>query len=92
MGIRKTKGLSLVLGMSLLINVILLRENVCKCGYAQSQHIEGTQINQNEKWNYKKHTKEFPTDAFGDIQFETLGKKGKVSNDFLPQLANIAII
>ncbi|CAK7320643.1 Transient receptor potential cation channel subfamily M member 8 [Vulpes lagopus] len=52
-------------------------ENVCKCGYAQSQHIEGTQINSNEKWNYKKHTKEFPTDAFGDIQFETLGKKGK---------------
>ncbi|KAB1278670.1 Transient receptor potential cation channel subfamily M member 8 [Camelus dromedarius] len=52
-------------------------ENVCKCGYAQSQHIEGTQINQSEKWNYKKHTKEFPTDAFGDIQFETLGKKGK---------------
>uniref|UniRef100_A0A2K5Q3D6 Transient receptor potential cation channel subfamily M member 8 n=1 Tax=Cebus imitator TaxID=2715852 RepID=A0A2K5Q3D6_CEBIM len=39
--------------------------------------MEGTQINQNEKWNYKKHTKEFPTDAFGDIQFETLGKKGK---------------
>ncbi|XP_038605279.1 transient receptor potential cation channel subfamily M member 8 [Tachyglossus aculeatus] len=52
-------------------------DNICKCGYAQSQHIEGTQINQNEKWNYKKHTKEFPTDAFGDIQFETLGKKGK---------------
>ncbi|XP_011899614.1 PREDICTED: transient receptor potential cation channel subfamily M member 8 [Cercocebus atys] len=52
-------------------------ENVCKCGYAQSQHMEGTQINQSEKWNYKKHTKEFPTDAFGDIQFETLGKKGK---------------
>uniref|UniRef100_A0ABK0LD04 Transient receptor potential cation channel, subfamily M, member 8 n=1 Tax=Rattus norvegicus TaxID=10116 RepID=A0ABK0LD04_RAT len=52
-------------------------ESICKCGYAQSQHIEGTQINQNEKWNYKKHTKEFPTDAFGDIQFETLGKKGK---------------
>uniref|UniRef100_A0A8C4MQC7 TRPM SLOG domain-containing protein n=1 Tax=Equus asinus TaxID=9793 RepID=A0A8C4MQC7_EQUAS len=59
------------------VNIILLRENVCKCGYAQSQHIEGTQINQNEKWNYKKHTKEFPTDAFGDIQFETLGRKGK---------------
>lgn len=84
MSIRKTKGLSLVTGVSLLINVIPLRENVCKCGYAQSQHIEGTQINQNEKWNYKKHTKEFPTDAFGDIQFETLGKKGKVSNRFLP--------
>uniref|UniRef100_A0A4X2ME00 Transient receptor potential cation channel subfamily M member 8 n=1 Tax=Vombatus ursinus TaxID=29139 RepID=A0A4X2ME00_VOMUR len=52
-------------------------DNMCKCGYAQNQHIEGTQINQIEKWNYKKHTKEFPTDAFGDIQFETLGKKGK---------------
>lgn len=61
----------------------LLRESTCKCGYAQSQHIEGTQVNQNEKWNYKKHTKEFPTDAFGDIQFETLGKKGKVSNGVL---------
>ena len=61
---------------------------MCKCGYTQSQHIEGTQINQNEKWNYKKHTKEFPTDAFGDIQFETLGKKGKVSNAFLLELAN----
>ncbi|KAG8515564.1 Transient receptor potential cation channel subfamily M member 8 [Galemys pyrenaicus] len=52
-------------------------ENVCKCGYAQSQHVEGTQVNHSEKWNYKKHTKEFPTDAFGDIQFESLGKKGK---------------
>lgn len=56
---------------------------MCKCGYAQSQHIEGTQINPNEKWSYKKHTKEFPTDAFGDIQFETLGKKGKVSKGYL---------
>uniref|UniRef100_A0A8C8ZR63 Transient receptor potential cation channel subfamily M member 8 n=1 Tax=Prolemur simus TaxID=1328070 RepID=A0A8C8ZR63_PROSS len=39
--------------------------------------MEGTQVNHSEKWNYKKHTKELPTDAFGDIQFETLGKKGK---------------
>uniref|UniRef100_A0A8C3QKQ5 Transient receptor potential cation channel subfamily M member 8 n=1 Tax=Cyanoderma ruficeps TaxID=181631 RepID=A0A8C3QKQ5_9PASS len=39
--------------------------------------IEGTQVNTTEKWNYKKHTKELPTDAFGDIQFENLGKKGK---------------
>lgn len=70
------------------IHVVVLRENVCKCGYAQSQHVEGTQINQNEKWNYKKHTKEFPTDAFGDIQFETMGKKGKVSNGFLLELGN----
>ncbi|NWX44990.1 TRPM8 protein, partial [Steatornis caripensis] len=51
--------------------------NFCKCGYPESQHIEGTQVNTNEKWSYKKHTKELPTDAFGDIQFENMGKKGK---------------
>uniref|UniRef100_A0A8C6Y9G6 Transient receptor potential cation channel subfamily M member 8 n=1 Tax=Naja naja TaxID=35670 RepID=A0A8C6Y9G6_NAJNA len=39
--------------------------------------VEEMQINHNEKWNYKKHTKEFPTDAFGDITFENLGKTGK---------------
>ncbi|XP_066486109.1 transient receptor potential cation channel subfamily M member 8 isoform X3 [Tiliqua scincoides] len=39
--------------------------------------MEGTQINNLEKWNYKKHTKELPTDAFGDIEFENLGKRGK---------------
>ncbi|XP_020930400.1 transient receptor potential cation channel subfamily M member 8 [Sus scrofa] len=66
------------------------RENVCKCGYAQSQHIEGTQINQNEKWNYKKHTKEFPTDAFGDIQFETLGKRGKGVLKSAPQYIRLS--
>uniref|UniRef100_A0A672VD50 Transient receptor potential cation channel subfamily M member 8 n=1 Tax=Strigops habroptila TaxID=2489341 RepID=A0A672VD50_STRHB len=53
------------------------RGNLCKCGYPENQHIEGTQINTNEKWNYKKHTKELPTDAFGDIQFENMGKRGK---------------
>ncbi|XP_015281869.1 PREDICTED: transient receptor potential cation channel subfamily M member 8 [Gekko japonicus] len=52
-------------------------DNLCKCGYSKSQHIEGTQINNQEKWNYKKHTKELPTDAFGDIEFENLGKRGK---------------
>uniref|UniRef100_A0A663F9Y3 Transient receptor potential cation channel subfamily M member 8 n=1 Tax=Aquila chrysaetos chrysaetos TaxID=223781 RepID=A0A663F9Y3_AQUCH len=53
------------------------RGNLCKCGYPENQHIEGTQINTNEKWNYKKHTKELPTDAFGDIHFENMGKRGK---------------
>ncbi|XP_070614671.1 transient receptor potential cation channel subfamily M member 8 [Erythrolamprus reginae] len=52
-------------------------DNQCKCGYLKSQHVEGMQITHNEKWNYKKHTKEFPTDAFGDIKFEHLGKTGK---------------
>ncbi|XP_048725963.1 transient receptor potential cation channel subfamily M member 8 isoform X2 [Caretta caretta] len=52
-------------------------DNLCKCGYSKSQHIEGTQVNNTEKWSYRKHTKELPTDAFGDIQFENLGKRGK---------------
>ncbi|XP_062972122.1 transient receptor potential cation channel subfamily M member 8 isoform X3 [Elgaria multicarinata webbii] len=52
-------------------------DNLCKCGYSKLQHVEGTQINNHEKWNYKKHTKELPTDAFGDIEFENLGKTGK---------------
>nr|XP_056712102.1 transient receptor potential cation channel subfamily M member 8 isoform X1 [Euleptes europaea] len=52
-------------------------DNLCKCGYSKSQHIEGTQINNQEKWSYKKHTKELLTDAFGDIEFENLGKRGK---------------
>ncbi|MEE6490846.1 hypothetical protein FKM82_016027, partial [Ascaphus truei] len=53
------------------------RESLCKCGYPKAQHTEGIQSNQNEKWNYKKHTKELPTDAYGDIQFEAFGKRGK---------------
>uniref|UniRef100_A0A8C8VPQ1 Transient receptor potential cation channel subfamily M member 8 n=1 Tax=Pelusios castaneus TaxID=367368 RepID=A0A8C8VPQ1_9SAUR len=53
------------------------KDNLCKCGYSKSQHIEGMQVNNSEKWNYRKHTKELPTDAFGDIQFENLGKRGK---------------
>ncbi|XP_046799508.1 transient receptor potential cation channel subfamily M member 8 isoform X4 [Gallus gallus] len=51
--------------------------NLCKCGYPESQHIEGTQINDDEKWNYRKHTKELPTDAFGDVHFENIEKRGK---------------
>ncbi|KAF7243630.1 Transient receptor potential cation channel subfamily M member 8 [Varanus komodoensis] len=52
-------------------------DNLCKCGYSKLQHVEGTQVNNNEKWNYKKHTKEFLTDAFGDIEFENMDKTGK---------------
>lgn len=53
---------------------------MCKCGYPESQHIEGTQINDDEKWNYKQHTKELPTDAFGDVHFENIERRGKVSH------------
>uniref|UniRef100_A0A8C3LXC1 Transient receptor potential cation channel subfamily M member 8 n=1 Tax=Chrysolophus pictus TaxID=9089 RepID=A0A8C3LXC1_CHRPC len=51
--------------------------NLCKCGYPENQHIEGTQINDDEKWNYKQHTKELPTDAFGDVHFENIERRGK---------------
>ncbi|XP_072275209.1 transient receptor potential cation channel subfamily M member 8-like [Pyxicephalus adspersus] len=60
----------------------------CKCGYSKIQHIEAIQTNQNDKWNYKKHTKELPTDAYGDIQFEAYGRRGKyirLSRDTTPE-------
>ncbi|KAM9305156.1 transient receptor potential cation channel subfamily M member 8 [Gastrophryne carolinensis] len=63
-------------------------DGTCKCGYSKIQHTEGTQVNQNDKWNYKKHTKELPTDAYGDIQFEAFGRKGKyirLSRDTTPE-------
>ncbi|XP_013913955.1 PREDICTED: transient receptor potential cation channel subfamily M member 8-like, partial [Thamnophis sirtalis] len=63
--------------MKVFTYVYVYSDNQCKCGYLKSQHVEEMQINDNEKWNYKKHTKEFPTDAFGDIKFENLGKTGK---------------
>ncbi|XP_068103068.1 transient receptor potential cation channel subfamily M member 8 isoform X2 [Hyperolius riggenbachi] len=62
-------------------------DGVCKCGYSKIQHTEGSQSNQNDKWNYKKHTKELPTDAYGDIQFEAFGRRGKyirLSRDTTP--------
>ncbi|NP_001155066.1 transient receptor potential cation channel, subfamily M, member 8 L homeolog isoform X1 [Xenopus laevis] len=64
-------------------------EGVCKCGYSRSQHTEGIQSNQNEKWNYKKNTKDLPTDAYGDIQFETFGRRGKyirLSRETTPEI------
>ncbi|KAG8559262.1 hypothetical protein GDO81_017281 [Engystomops pustulosus] len=65
-----------------------LQDSTCKCGYTKVQHIEGTQVNTSDKWNYKKHTKELPTDAYGDIQFEAFGRRGKyirLSRDTTPE-------
>uniref|UniRef100_A0A8C5WCS7 Transient receptor potential cation channel subfamily M member 8 n=1 Tax=Leptobrachium leishanense TaxID=445787 RepID=A0A8C5WCS7_9ANUR len=64
------------------------QESLCKCGYSKAQHIETTQSISNDKWNYKKHTKELPTDAYGDIQFESFGRRGKyirLSKDTSPE-------
>ncbi|XP_078539473.1 transient receptor potential cation channel subfamily M member 8-like [Lissotriton helveticus] len=52
-------------------------EEMCKCGYSRGQHVEGTQNNEKHLWNYKKHTQEKPTDAFGEIQFEGIRKRRK---------------
>ncbi|KAM4026122.1 transient receptor potential cation channel subfamily M member 8 isoform 1-T1 [Anomaloglossus baeobatrachus] len=65
-----------------------LQDSICKCGYSKMQHIEGTQVNTSDKWNYKKHTKELPTDAYGDIQFDAFGRRGKyirLSRDTAPE-------
>ncbi|XP_077128500.1 transient receptor potential cation channel subfamily M member 8 isoform X5 [Ranitomeya variabilis] len=64
------------------------QDSTCKCGYSKMQHIEGTQVNTSDKWNYKKHTKELPTDAYGDIQFDAFGRRGKyirLSRDTTPE-------
>ncbi|XP_075140021.1 transient receptor potential cation channel subfamily M member 8-like [Leptodactylus fuscus] len=64
------------------------QDHVCKCGYSRMQHIEGTQDNTRDKWNCKTHTKELPTDAYGDIQFDTLRRRGKyirLSQDTAPE-------
>ncbi|CAN2389133.1 Transient receptor potential cation channel [Pristimantis euphronides] len=64
------------------------QESICKCGYSKIQHIEGTQVNTSDKWNYKKNTKELPTDAYGDIQFDAFGRRGKyirLSRDTTPE-------
>uniref|UniRef100_A0A8C5PWT9 Transient receptor potential cation channel subfamily M member 8 n=1 Tax=Leptobrachium leishanense TaxID=445787 RepID=A0A8C5PWT9_9ANUR len=64
------------------------REDMCKCGYSKAQHNEDTESNVNDKWIYKKHTVELPTDAYGKIQFEPFGRKGKyirLSRDTAPE-------
>ncbi|XP_069472096.1 transient receptor potential cation channel subfamily M member 8 isoform X1 [Ambystoma mexicanum] len=68
---------------------VLIKESLCKCGYTKNQHIEGVQTNGTDKWNYKKHTKELPTDAFGDLQFESFERRGKyirLSRDTTPDI------
>ncbi|XP_053372803.1 transient receptor potential cation channel subfamily M member-like 2 [Mercenaria mercenaria] len=47
----------------------------CKCGYPSCQHIPGTQKNHSdgEKWNYKEHSIQKTTNAFGDIEFVGYG-------------------
>eukprot|EP00079_Xenopus_tropicalis_P029951 XP_012825656.1 PREDICTED: transient receptor potential cation channel subfamily M member 8b isoform X2 [Xenopus tropicalis] len=65
------------------------QESLCKCGYLKRQHTEGVQTNQNDRWNYTRHTKELSTDAYGEIQFETFGRRAKyirLSRDTAPEI------
>ncbi|XP_055975296.1 transient receptor potential cation channel subfamily M member 2 isoform X2 [Sorex fumeus] len=51
---------------------------VCACGYTHQQHgEEATRPHPfpDKEWDPKKHVKERPTDAFGDIVFTGLGQK-----------------
>uniref|UniRef100_A0A8C5Q425 Transient receptor potential cation channel subfamily M member 2 n=1 Tax=Leptobrachium leishanense TaxID=445787 RepID=A0A8C5Q425_9ANUR len=55
------------------------RECVCMCGYPRDQHNDSAMRQQpfqsNKGWDVKEHTKEMPTDAFGDISFTGLGPR-----------------
>ncbi|CAH2306513.1 transient receptor potential cation channel subfamily M member 2 isoform X1, partial [Pelobates cultripes] len=65
------------------------QESVCMCGYARDHHIDAAMKQQpfqsKTGWDVKEHTKEMPTDAFGDISFIGLGprvgKYVRVSSD-----------
>ncbi|KAG8432564.1 hypothetical protein GDO86_016992 [Hymenochirus boettgeri] len=64
-------------------------EDKCKCGYLLTNHPEDVQRNKKNKWSYKKHTKELPTDAFGEIQTENHGNRVKyirLSRDTSPEI------
>ncbi|XP_069388931.1 transient receptor potential cation channel subfamily M member 2 isoform X2 [Paralichthys olivaceus] len=70
-----------------------VREDVCKCGYSKSDHVEEAIKPEDftgESWDKHKHLREVPTDAYGDISFGGLGPKtGKyvrVSADTSPEV------
>ncbi|XP_068837675.1 transient receptor potential cation channel subfamily M member 2 isoform X2 [Capricornis sumatraensis] len=51
---------------------------VCECGYPREKHLEEAtwpHTFQGQEWDPKKHVREMPTDAFGDIVFMGLGQK-----------------
>ncbi|CAI9175994.1 unnamed protein product [Rangifer tarandus platyrhynchus] len=51
---------------------------VCECGYPREKHLEEATWShtfQGQEWDPKKHVREMPTDAFGDIVFTGLGQK-----------------
>ncbi|XP_061023445.1 transient receptor potential cation channel subfamily M member 2 [Dama dama] len=51
---------------------------VCECGYPREKHLEEAtwpHAFQGQEWDPKKHVREMPTDAFGDIVFTGLGQK-----------------
>ncbi|XP_069059375.1 transient receptor potential cation channel subfamily M member 2-like [Pleurodeles waltl] len=52
-------------------------KEVCGCGYTQDQHSEDHEELPSDgdlEWNPGKHTREVPTDAYGDLTFTGLGK------------------
>uniref|UniRef100_H2U1T6 Transient receptor potential cation channel, subfamily M, member 2 n=1 Tax=Takifugu rubripes TaxID=31033 RepID=H2U1T6_TAKRU len=71
----------------------LEREDVCKCGYIKSEHVdEAIKPDRftGQTWRKHRHIYEAPTDAFGDISFSGLGqntgKYARVSTDTKPEI------
>ncbi|XP_062313277.1 transient receptor potential cation channel subfamily M member 2 isoform X2 [Osmerus eperlanus] len=53
-------------------------EGVCKCGYQKDQHTDEAIMPEEfigETWDQHRHTRDVPTDAFGDISFKGSGKR-----------------
>ncbi|XP_027006707.2 transient receptor potential cation channel subfamily M member 2 [Tachysurus fulvidraco] len=54
------------------------REGICECGYPKTKHHDDAikpEDYTGQQYDKLKHTREFPTDAFGDISFGGLGSK-----------------
>ncbi|XP_041117862.1 transient receptor potential cation channel subfamily M member 2-like isoform X2 [Polyodon spathula] len=66
-------------------------KEICKCGYRKASHSEEAVKHEEflgETWDLKRHVREEPTDAYGDITFTGLGqnvvKFVRVSSDTKP--------
>jgi hypothetical protein len=70
----------------------------CRCGRYRREHIRNVKafhnsyqdelLTENENWSIEKNTKEYPTDAFGILNFQgvdTYCKKSKVYQSFTLQ-------
>ncbi|XP_069554701.1 LOW QUALITY PROTEIN: transient receptor potential cation channel subfamily M member 2 [Brachyistius frenatus] len=69
------------------------RADVCRCGYSKTDHVDEAIKPEDftgDSWDRHRHTREVPTDAFGDISFGGLGQRAgkyaRVSTDTRPEV------